>query len=118
VRVEPDGHGLYVHPSINTLKRVYVELTNKCNLTCSTCMRNVWNVKYGRMSAQVFERVLSGLDGCDRKPELFLGGYGEPLSHPEALEMIALARSRGFQVSLITNGILLTEEASRKLIDL
>ena len=45
VRVEMDGGGLHMHPSIHGLRRVYVEVTNKCNLTCSTCMRNVWNVK-------------------------------------------------------------------------
>ncbi|MGZ9166425.1 MAG: hypothetical protein ACXW4U_14735, partial [Anaerolineales bacterium] len=43
IRVEPNGHGLYLHPSINTLKRIYVDVTNKCNLNCSTCMRNAWD---------------------------------------------------------------------------
>ena len=44
IRIEPNGHGLYLHPSIHALKRVYVEVTNTCNLNCSTCMRNVWDV--------------------------------------------------------------------------
>lgn len=118
VRVEPDGHGLYMHPSVHALKRVYVELTNKCNLTCSTCMRNVWQVEYGRMSVQIFERLLSGLEGCEGKPELFLGGYGEPLSHPDVLALIGMAKRRGYRVTLITNGILLTEQVCRCLIDL
>ena len=118
IRIEPNGRGLYVHPSVHALKRVYVELTNKCNLVCSTCMRNVWNVEYGHMSEQVFERILSGLEDSAEKPELFLGGYGEPLSHPNVLEMIGRAKARGHRVSLITNGILLTEAVARRLIDL
>lgn len=118
VRVEPNGRGLYVHPSIHTLKRVYLEVTNKCNLNCSTCMRNVWDVEYGRMLPAVFERVLAAFDGVAEKPELFFGGYGEPLSHPAALEMIERAKERGHRVSLITNGILLTEAVARRLIDL
>jgi MoaA/NifB/PqqE/SkfB family radical SAM enzyme len=118
IRIEPNGRGLYVHPSIHTLKRVYVEVTNKCNLNCSTCMRNVWDVEYGHMSRTVFASILSAFEGFPAKPELFLGGYGEPLSHPNVLGMISRAKERGHRVSLITNGILLTEAVSRKLIEL
>jgi MoaA/NifB/PqqE/SkfB family radical SAM enzyme len=118
LRIEPNGRGLYLHSSIHTLKRLYVEVTNKCNLTCSTCMRNVWDVEYGHMSEEVFERILSGIANCPEKPELFFGGYGEPLSHPGVLGMIERAKERGHYVSLITNGILLTEEVARRLIEL
>ncbi|HSL42414.1 MAG TPA: radical SAM protein [Anaerolineales bacterium] len=118
IRIERNEHGLHLRPSIHTLKRVYVEMTNKCNLTCTTCMRNIWDVKYGHMSPTTFESILSAFDGLAEKPELFLGGYGEPLSHPGILEMVEQAKGRGHRVSLITNGILLTEAVSRKLIDL
>ncbi|MFT3892685.1 MAG: SPASM domain-containing protein [Anaerolineales bacterium] len=118
IRVETDGSGIHVHPSIHTLKRVYVEATNKCNLTCSTCMRNVWDVKYGHMSSETFDRILSGLEADPDKPEIFLGGYGEPLSHPRILHMVERAKQKGHRVSLITNGILLTRSVISQLIDL
>lgn len=118
IRVDPNGLGLFVHPSVHTLKRVYVEVTNRCNLNCSTCMRNVWDVPYGNMSPTAFERILLGFENSPQKPELFLGGYGEPLSHPHILEMIEQAKRRGHAVSLITNGILLSEQVSHSLIDL
>ena len=118
IRVEPDSHGLHIHPSVTTLKRVYVEVTNKCNLNCSTCMRNVWDVKYGLISDETFERILLSFQGLPSKPELFLGGYGEPLSHPRVLDMLERAKILGHRVSLITNGILLTKQITRKLIDL
>jgi MoaA/NifB/PqqE/SkfB family radical SAM enzyme len=118
IRVEPSGHGLHIHPSISTLKRVYVEVTNKCNLSCSTCIRNVWDVKYGSMSDETFKRILLSFQDLPNKPELFLGGYGEPLSHPRILEMIEEAKGFGHRVSLITNGILLSEQVTRMLIDL
>ena len=118
IQVEPNGHGLHIHPSITTLKRVYVEITNKCNLNCSTCMRNVWDVKYGHMAEETFERILLSFQDLPNKPELFLGGYGEPLSHPRILDLIERAKKLGHHVSLITNGILLTEQVSRRLIDL
>src|SRR5574339_337468 len=118
IRIEPNGLGLFVHPSVNALKRVYVEATNQCNLNCSTCMRNVWDVQYGAMSAETFERILASFQNSLQKPELFLGGYGEPLSHPRILDMIEQAKGLGHRVSLITNGILLTEHISCQLIDL
>lgn len=118
IRVEPNGQGLFLHPSITALKRVYVEATNQCNLNCSMCMRNIWDVEYGSMSLETFERILAGLRDWPQKPELFLGGYGEPLSHPHILEMIGQAKQLGHRVSLITNGILLTEDVACKLIDL
>jgi MoaA/NifB/PqqE/SkfB family radical SAM enzyme len=118
IRVEPNGQGLFLHPSISALKRVYVEATNQCNLSCSMCMRNIWDVEYGLMSLETFERILAGLQELPQRPELFLGGYGEPLSHPHILEMIGQAKQLGHRVSLITNGILLTEDVTHKLIDL
>ena len=118
IRVELHGRGLYLHPSVNTVKRIYVEVTNKCNLNCSTCMRNGWDVKYGHMSRETFERILSAFDRLPDKPELFIGGYGEPLSHPTILSFIEHAKKQGHRVSLITNGILLTEAVSGALIDL
>jgi MoaA/NifB/PqqE/SkfB family radical SAM enzyme len=118
VRVEPNGHGLRLRSPLTTLKRVYVEITNKCNLNCATCMRNVWDVKYGGMSVETFKRILASLADMPQKPEIFFGGYGEPLSHPNCLEMIGLAKAAGHSVSLISNGILLTEHITQKLVDL
>jgi MoaA/NifB/PqqE/SkfB family radical SAM enzyme len=118
IRIEMNGRGLYLHPSVNTLRRVYVEPTNKCNLTCSTCMRNVWDVQYGHMSKKTYQRILTGLQAFPEKPELFFGGYGEPLSNPRIFDMIETAKRQGHRVQLITNGILLTEKVTRKLIEL
>lgn len=118
LRIEKNGHGVHLHPSIHMLKRVYIEVTNKCNLNCSTCMRNVWDAKFGSMPFDTFKRILSSLEMMPQKPEIFFGGYGEPLSHPDCLEMIRLAKEAGHFVSLITNGILLTKQVSQKLVDL
>ncbi len=118
IRVDPNGQGLHLRPSITALKRVYVEITNKCNLNCATCMRNVWDVQYGGMSDETFKRILLGLESLPHKPELFFGGYGEPLSHPRILDLVEQAKKAGHSVSLITNGILLTEQVTRRLIDL
>lgn len=117
LRIEKNGHGIYLRPPIHTLRRVYIEVTNKCNLNCSTCMRNVWEAKFGNMTERTFERILAGLEDFS-EAEIFFGGYGEPLSHPNILRMVERAKAQGHRVSLITNGILLTERVIEKLIDL
>ena len=118
IRVMPGDQNLRLRPSITTLRRVYIEVTNKCNLNCSTCMRNGWDVQYGSMSEATFERILLELKEFQEPPELFFGGYGEPLSHPEVLEFVEHAKRRGYRISLITNGVLLTESISRRLLDI
>lgn len=100
-----------------TLRRIYLEITNRCNLDCSTCMRNVWGASAGRMSATLYARLLSDLEAFSPRPEIFFGGYGEPLSHAGIISMIREAKNRGHRVSLITNGTLLDEKRSLALIE-
>jgi MoaA/NifB/PqqE/SkfB family radical SAM enzyme len=118
IRIEPNGHGLQLKSPITKLKRVYMEITNRCNLNCSTCMRNVWEADYGGMSVDTFQRILSNLKDLRPKPEIFFGGYGEPLSHPACLDMIEQAKAARHPVALISNGILLTEQITCRLIEL
>jgi MoaA/NifB/PqqE/SkfB family radical SAM enzyme len=47
---------------------------------------------------------------------IFFGGFGEPLAHPELVNMVARAKFAGARVEMITNGTLLTPEISRQLI--
>ena len=83
IRIEPNGHGAYLHPSIHDLKRVYVEVTNRCNLNCSTCMRNVWDTAYGYMSNETFERILSSLESSSEKAGALSGRIWRAAFPPE-----------------------------------
>lgn len=118
ITLEVNKNKISISRPITSLDRVYLEITNRCNLNCATCMRNVWEVEFGQMSMQTFEQIINGIESFSPKPEIFLGGYGEPLSNPDCLTMIKLAKSRGLSVSLITNGILLTEAISKELIEM
>ena len=44
------------------------------------------------------------------------GGYGEPLTHPNLVEMVAQVSGLGVGVTLITNGLLLKRELTEALI--
>lgn len=98
---------------------LYIEATNTCNLKCPMCP------------------ITMEIEGYTRDPEFFdlsmletmkpflqtahtcsLSGGGEPLLHPDFLEIVRVVRESGTQVFFNTNGIPLTAEISRKLIKL
>ncbi len=110
------NHQLTLGLPATTLRKLYVEPTNLCNLNCSTCMRTVWDEPLGRMSAATFERVLDGLKAFSPLPTVFFGGIGEPLFHPAIVDMIRQVKALGGRVELISNGILLDEEMATQLI--
>ncbi len=83
-------------------KKVYIEITNGCNLECSFCMLNRRTIKY--MSIREFETVLDKLKGYT--DYIYLHVLGEPLLHPEVLKMIDLANIKGYKVNITTNGYL------------
>ena len=99
------------------LQRIIIEVTNLCNLNCSICLRQSWNGDMGNMSDEVFSKILAELEGFQPIPDVLLGGYGEPLSHPAILEIIRQLSGIGCLTSLITNGTLLTEDFTVSLID-
>ncbi len=117
VCVEETAKGLRLRLPVTLLKKLYIEPTNRCNLECRTCMRNAWNEPMGTMSNGSFSRIMEGLKESPTPPSVFFGGLGEPLSHPDIIEMVAKAKALGSTVELITNGTLLTKQMSEGLIE-
>ncbi len=83
--------------------RVYVEITNICNRSCSFCPGTKREAK--RMSCREFALILEKLTGITEY--IYLHVMGEPLTHPELCEFIRMANVRGFKCSVTTNGTLL-----------
>ena len=83
-------------------KKVYIEITNACNLNCSFCMHNRRTIKY--MSITEFETVLERIKKYSKY--IYLHVLGEPLLHPDLLKMIDIANNREFKVNITTNGYL------------
>jgi MoaA/NifB/PqqE/SkfB family radical SAM enzyme len=117
VSVDDKDAVLKVYPSIDRLAKVYIEPTNRCNLDCKTCMRNDWNEDLGRMERRTFGRIVEELKTVSPAPAIFFGGLGEPLMHPDIVEMVAAAKSFSPTVELITNGTLLDVTMSNRLMD-
>jgi len=101
----------------NSLNRIIIEATNRCNLDCSACLRMLWSEDLGSMSKKVFSKLVADLGEFTPPPDVIFGGYGEPLSHPNILDMIRQLTGIGYRVSLITNGTLLTTDLARSLVE-
>lgn len=115
-RFQVGENELTIRRAPSHLARIYVELTNACNIDCTTCMRNVWDLKLGYLSEDHFSRIEAEVAETADKPLLFFGGFGEPMSHPKVIEYVRRIREVGAEVDMISNGTLLTEERIDELI--
>ncbi len=87
------------------LKRVYLEITNVCNLACSFCPGTRREKRF--MTEAEFSALADKLRG--RTQYLYFHLMGEPLLHPLLGRFLALAEEKGFRVILTTNGTLLAQ---------
>ena len=92
--------------------RVYVEITNICNRSCSFCPGT--SRERRRMTLSEFSTVADALVGVTEY--IYLHVMGEPLTHPELAEMIKYASALGFKCAITTNGTLIKSRADQ-LID-
>lgn len=117
IRIFNNGNGIQLRRPVTHLAKVYIEPTNRCNLQCVTCMRNSWDEPLGEMSPATFARIIEALRLLSPPPDVLFGGLGEPLSHPDIVEMVRHTKAFGSSVELITNGTLLNKALSKQLID-
>ena len=85
--------------------RVYVEITNICNMHCSFCHGH--SRLHRRMTLPEFSRILQQLQGMTQYVYYHL--MGEPLTHPQLREFLQLAKDMGFRSVITTNGTLLDQ---------
>ncbi len=109
---------LILHPSLPDLRKLYIEPTTECNLFCRTCIRNIWSDPIERMSLDTFQRLLSSLKRLPDLKRIVFTAFGEPLTHPDLLNMIAAVQNGDRKVTLGTNGLLIDPAVARELIRL
>lgn len=90
-------------------KKIYVEITNDCNLTCSFCPRN--NRKKEYITIIKFRELLKKLKGYTKY--LYFHIMGEPLLHKDINELINIA-SKDFYINITTNGYLIKNIENNK----
>lgn len=96
--------------------KVYVEPTTRCNLHCAMCLRASWGEPAGDMSEPTYGCVLDLAREARGEITVSFAGLGEPLLHPQIVEMIERAAQTGARTELTTNGTLLDRAAGLALL--
>lgn len=87
-------------------KRIYIEITNTCNLQCSFCVQNQRVPK--QMNVEEFQHCIDEIkEYCNF---VYLHVLGEPLSHPMLNDILHILDQNKMQVTITTNGTLLYQK--------
>lgn len=93
-----------------------IELTNRCNAQCTFCPRDQ-TPDQGFMSFDTFKKSVERALELDTIPKFHFAGQGEPTLHPQLPEFAEYMASMGLEFGFTTNGSLLTQELSQRILD-
>ena len=90
----------------------WLEPTAKCNLYCEGCYRS--NEKDGHKSLEQIREDLDVFVKLRKADGVSIAG-GDPLTHPDVVEIVREVKKRGMKPILNTNGLALTKELLAEL---
>ena len=90
-------------------KKIYLEITNNCNLSCDFCIKNSRPNKF--MSFNEFKIILDKIGNHTKY--LYFHILGEPLLHPHINEFINYANKK-YKINITTNGYLIDRIKNNK----
>lgn len=99
-----------------------------CNFRCEYCTQSIPEMRSafrkmganGMLDYQLFKRIIDEISSSfDFVNKIILVGMGEPLLNSKITEMVAYISEKhaATHTEIITNGVYLSEEMSKKLID-
>src|ERR1700733_14171261 len=94
-------------------KKVYIEISNVCNLQCTFCPEVDRDKRF--MEPALFQKVARAVAPLTEDVCFHL--MGEPLLHPEFDAYVNYCGTLGVRVNLTTNGILLKPERMNALLN-
>ncbi len=96
---------------------VELDLTNLCNHDCPQCVVSYFRVKNDdTLSTELAKDIIDQLTEAKIRGLIFTGG-GEPLCHPDSVEIVKYAGELGNDIGFITNGELINEQNAPVLLD-
>ncbi|MFA6358252.1 MAG: radical SAM protein [Candidatus Omnitrophota bacterium] len=106
-------------------EQVVIDLTNRCNLKCAGCwlyspllkQKPAKELLAQELGYQNVKQLIARLAELGTKRIRFTGG-GEPFMHPNIMELLAYAKSKGLICCITTNLLLLDKEKIKRLIQL
>lgn len=84
-------------------KKIYVEITNVCNLSCSFCPKTTRKSEF--MTVESFKKI--AIEVKKHSDYIYLHIKGEPLFHKNIEEIFAICDNLELKICLTTNGTLI-----------
>lgn len=94
---------------MDKLKKIYIEISNLCNLQCSFCPEVLRPKKI--MDSENFKEIVEKVK--NHAEEICLHLMGEPLLHPKFTEILEHCENNNVLINLTSNGILLDRYQER-----
>jgi len=94
-------------------RQVQIEITNRCNMDCPMCPREVLDIELEHMD---WDKFLTVVDKLKERENITLTGWGEPFLHPRIFDMIAFCKERGHRVMITSNGLFSKEGTLEKIL--
>jgi len=88
---------------VKRFKKIYIEITNICNLACDFCPKTTRAP--ATMRVEDFREILDQVK--EYTDYIYLHVMGEPLLHPEISLFLDICEEKGIRVNLTTNGTLI-----------
>ncbi len=86
-------------------KKIYIEITNNCNLSCPFCTHNKRISAF--MDLESYKTIVDKIK--DYTKYVYLHVLGEPLLHPSINEIIEVNYESGINTNITTNGYLISK---------
>lgn len=116
-----DGKNAYKGPNF-----VQIDLTNNCNNNCAGCWCHSLMLGDSMLKSEekekfiplnILKKIIDDLAFLGTY-EILLAGSGEPLMHPDIMEILTYIKNKGIRINLITNFSLVDKNKAKRLIDL
>ncbi len=92
------------------LEALHINATKTCNLACTFCYDNAQRAKSKNLPLSVYEGIVD--DACSLGLQKVILSGGEPLTRGDWRDIALLFAARGVEISLATNGTLITQDVA------
>lgn len=92
-------------------KKIYLEITNNCNLSCDFCIKNDRKKEF--LSFEEFKKIICKLKKYT--DHLYFHVLGEPFLHPNINEFVDYSKENDMKVNITTNGYLVNKIKTKNI---
>jgi len=91
-------------------RRIYIEVTNRCNLTCPFCPYPVLNPKRKDLDLNLAKKIIAEIIKEIPYRIIYFHNVGEPLLYPQLRELLEYCDRNKVAYGITTNGLLLPKK--------